>query len=386
MKKSAKAILAVLTLVAIAAAAPSCSRFGKSKGQSTEFATFIKAYTGGIISDKSTIRVELTSDIDGVTPGADVKEGILTFTPSIQGTARWLSQSTIEFIPDNGALKPGQAYTGKLRLDKIHKVGSSKFKRFTFNFLVAIKEAVLALDDITITPASPDKASVSGTIALTEELPVEKVRKMIDYSYPDKSGELTVTAGQDQLNYHFDLVGLNRSDKDNTLKITLKSGDTGFVADSKIETTIPSMSGFRIVSAERVEAEDPYISVFFSNPIQDVADNSGLFKLTGVGRYYVQAENSRAKIYYENPEDVPLSLTVSGAVKSYDGAKLGADFSKSFSAAEEKPAVEIPLSGNILPNSKELILPFKAVNLNAVDIKVIQIYEDNVLMFLRIMT
>ena len=383
MKKISKAILAILALAVIAAISPSCSRFGKSKGQSTEFATFIKAYTGGIISDKSTIRVELTSDIQDVTPGADIKEGILTFTPSIKGTARWLTQSTIEFIPENGALKPGQAYTGKLRLDKIHKVGSSKFKRFSFNFLVAIKEAVLALDDITITPASPDKASVSGTIALTEELPVEKVRKMIEYSYPDKSGELTVTAGQDQLNYHFDLVGLNRGDKDNILRITLKSGDTGFVADSKIETTIPSMAGFRIVSAERVEAEDPYISVFFSNPIQDVADNSGLFNLEGVGRYYVQSENSRAKIFYENPEDVPLTLTVSGTVKSYDGVRLGADFSKSFSAAEEKPAVEIPLAGNILPNSKELILPFKAVNLNAVDIKVIQIYEDNVLMFLQ---
>ena len=41
------------------------------------------------------------------------------------------------------------------------------------------------------------------------------------------------------------------------------------------------------------------------------------------------------------------------------------------------------MTGTILPNSKELILPFKAVNLNAVDIRIIQIYEDNVLMFLQ---
>ena len=51
MKKISKAILAILALAVIAAVSPSCSRFGKSKGQSTEFATFIKAYTGGIISD-----------------------------------------------------------------------------------------------------------------------------------------------------------------------------------------------------------------------------------------------------------------------------------------------------------------------------------------------
>ena len=383
MKKSVKILLAVLSSAALIASAASCSRFGKSKGQSTEFATFIKAYTGGIISDKSTIRVELASDIHDVTPGADIKDGILTFTPSIKGTARWLSQSTIEFIPETGALKPGQAYTGKLRLDKIQKVGSEKFKKFTFNFLVAIKEAVLSLDDITITPASPDKASVSGSIALTEELPVEKVRKMIEYEYPDRSGELTVTAGSDPLTFHFDVVGLNRNDKDNTLRVTMKSGDTGFVTDSKIEATIPSMSGFRIVSAERVEAEDPYIDIYFSNPIVDVDDNSGLFQLGGVGRYYVRTENARAKVFYENPGDGPITLEVSNSVKSYDGEKLGKIYTKSFTAAEEKPAVEIPLSGSILPNSKELILPFKAVNLNAVDIKVIQIYEDNVLMFLQ---
>ena len=383
MNRAAKVILALSTLAVIAASAPSCSRFGKSKGQSTEFATFIKAYTGGIISDKSTIRVELTSDMPDVTPGADIKDGVLTFSPPVKGTARWLSQSTIEFIPESGALKPGQAYTGKLRLDKIQKVGSGKFKKFNFNFLVAIKEAVMALDDITITSSSPDKASVSGTIALTEELPVEKVRKMISYEYPDQSAELSVTAGADQLNYHFDVVGLTRNDKDNNLRIAMKSGDTGFVTDSKIETTIPSMNGFKIVSAERVEAADPFISVFFSNPVQDVADNSGLFRLDGVGNYYIQSENSRVKIFYDNPDDGPVTLTVSGDVRSYDGERLGADYTKSFTAAEEKPAVEIPLTGTILPNSKELILPFKAVNLNAVDIKVIQIYEDNVLMFLQ---
>ena len=173
---STKKILAVLAAATLICAAPSCSRFGKSKGQSTEFATFIKAYTGGVITDKSTIRVELASDIADATPGADLKDGILTFTPSVKGTSRWLSHSTIEFIPEAGALKPGQAYTGKLRLDRIQKVGDRKFKKFTFRFLVAIKEAVLSMSEMTITAASPDKASIEGRISLTEELPLEKVQ------------------------------------------------------------------------------------------------------------------------------------------------------------------------------------------------------------------
>ena len=189
MKSSARNLIVILSVLLLAATYSSCSRFGKSKGQSIEFATFIKAYTGGIISDKSTIRVELASDIAEATPGADLKDGILTFTPSVKGTARWLSANTIEFIPQNGALKPGQAYTGKLRLDKLQKVGNRKFKKFSFKFLVAIKEAVLSMSEITITAASPDKASVEGTISLTEELPLEKVQKMLEYDYPSKSAE-----------------------------------------------------------------------------------------------------------------------------------------------------------------------------------------------------
>lgn len=184
---STKSVIAILSMAILIMASSSCSRFGKSKGQSIEFATFIKAYTGGVVSDKSTIRVELASDIPEAMAGTDLKDGVLTFTPSVKGTARWLSGSMIEFIPETGALKPGQSYTGKLRLDKIQKVGDRKFKKFSFNFLVAIKEAVLSLNEITITAASPDRASIEGTISLTEALPLEKVRKMLEYDYPEKA-------------------------------------------------------------------------------------------------------------------------------------------------------------------------------------------------------
>ena len=194
---STKSVIAILSMAILILASSSCSRFGKSKGQSIEFATFIKAYTGGVVSDKSTIRVELASDIPEAMAGTDLKDGVLTFTPSVKGTARWLSGNMIEFIPETGALKPGQSYTGKLRLDKIQKVGDRKFKKFSFNFLVAIKEAALWLNKITITAASPDRASIEGTISLTEALPLEKVRKMLEYDYPEKGAEANVTAGTD---------------------------------------------------------------------------------------------------------------------------------------------------------------------------------------------
>ncbi len=52
-------------------------------------------------------------------------------------------------------------------------------------------------------------------------------------------------------------------------------------------------------------------------------------------------------------------------------------------AKDTLPAVSIPLKGNILPDQGRLILPFRAVSLCAVDVRVIQIYEDNVPAFLQ---
>ena len=245
MKTTFRTLLSATAILVLIPAFSLCSRYGKSKGQSTEFATFIKAYTGGIISDKSTIRVELTSDMPDVTPGQDVKDGILSFSPSIKGTTRWLNQRTLEFIPDPGALKSGQAYTGKLRLDKIQKVSSRKFRKFSFNFLVAIKEAILSLESITITASSPDKAAVEGLISLTEELPLEKVQSMLEFNYSDNSAELNVTAAADPLHFRFDVLNLQRDDKDHLLTISMKPHDTGFVADSRLEITIPAMNDFK---------------------------------------------------------------------------------------------------------------------------------------------
>ena len=88
-------------------------------------------------------------------------------------------------------------------------------------------------------------------------------------------------------------------------------------------------------------------------------------------------------MYFEGASDDPVTLTVDPGLKSHDGTPLGETFSKAFASSEPKPGVRIPLSGTILPDTRQLILPFQAVNLNAVDIRVIKIYEDNILSFLQ---
>src|SRR5690606_10588549 len=48
------------------------------------------------------------------------------------------------------------------------------------------------------------------------------------------------------------------------------------------------------------------------------------------------------------------------------------------------PNVRVSATGTILPSTDGLYFPFQAVNLNAVDVRVVRIYADNVAQFLQV--
>ena len=109
----------------------SCNRFRPSETPDMEFATFVKAYTGGIISSNSSVQVQLVSDIHGVQRGDSAPDNLFSFSPSVKGAAKWLAPNIIEFIPAPGSLKPGQTYKCEFRLDKLMKI-SDKDRQYNY--------------------------------------------------------------------------------------------------------------------------------------------------------------------------------------------------------------------------------------------------------------
>lgn len=362
----------------------SCNRFRPSDTPDMEYATFVKAYTGGIISESSPVRVELVSSVDGVMSGDPASDGLFSFSPSVKGGARWLSSNIVEFIPDQGTLKPGQAYKCTFRLDKVMKISEKKFRKFPFSFMVAAKNAAVRIDNIIIPKDEQDKAIVEGTVILSEPVEADKVGEMLNFKYKGKSGVISTSQGADATHISFRISGLERLGYNERVRVSLKSGNTGFKTGDDAAATIPGTEEtFKVMASDRILGKSPYIDVQFSKPLDNTQDFNGLISLTGVNRFYTEIADNIARIYYDAGQSSNIRLVMSEGIKSADGERLGAGYESGFNAEEIAPGVEIPLSGNILPDPKQLILPFNAVNLKAVDIRIIKIYEDNVLTFLQ---
>lgn len=132
---------------------------------------------------------------------------------------------------------------------------------------------------------------------------------------------------------------------------------------------------------KRAKLADGAIEVTLSQEPAN-AQLKGMVQLQGAARSYVETEGKVLKVHFEG-RNADLVLTLDSGLKSTEGLSLGEVYTRSFALSEDKPAVEIPLQGAILPDKKHLYLPFRAVNLGAVEVRVVKIYEKNVLMFLQ---
>ena len=349
-----------LSAILLAACAP-------KQGETTldpAFANYVKAYTGGVVSDGTAIRIELATPV----PMDKQTDGLFSFKPALKGSERWLSPTVVEFVPDGW--KSGTVYEGSFQVDKVLPVKESQCKVFPFRVQAAPHAAALAVDGITIR----DGARLQGTITLSVPAAKEDITVTVDPSAP-------VTISGEGTQYHFEAGPLDRSTADTPVKVTLKVKD--FDQEVSRKTYIPAAGGFKVIDTRVLRGENPCVEVRFSEPLAPTASREGLIELSGVVRQTIDIQDNIARVYYEADPKADLSLTVHQGVRSADGQALAEGFRMDLPSTDPAPAVTIPIDGTILPDDSQLVLPFRAVNLSAVDLRVIKIYEDNVLLFLQ---
>ncbi len=364
---------------------------GPVKTPDSGFTSYIEAYTGGTIAADGNIVVVLAEPAGSVegtdSELSDKAAGLFRFSPQIKGTAKWAGRKRIVFTPDEGELKPATKYLCTFSLDKV-AVTDKDHRQFKFGFTTARRLSSLEKGKLTISAADRTSATITGTLTLSEPLRTDAPDKLLEFSYPVKGAEFSVSASEDGRRYSFTASGLKRSSpggRDNVLRVRFRPGVTGFDPCDDLEAAIPPSGTFKVMGAELIPEEDNCLEIVFSEPLS--GNMSGLVTVTAGdapvpwSRY--SAEDNRLRIHLDSKPLSDIAVEVSADVKDLDGARLGERWSKTFGSAVPLPEVSFPVEGNIFPDAGNLIVPFSAVNLKAVDVRVVKIFPDNILMFLQ---
>lgn len=323
----------------------------------------------------SPLRIELTS-----TPSANATDKLFRLSPSVNGDVRWVSPTIVEFVPEQGQMKPGRSYKVDFALDKLFEINDQTLKTFRFDINTAVRKARINTGGVTIKEDDPTCASVRGKILLSEPAAYEDVKKMLSIKYPSDGHSITIEG--EGTTYSFTIDNLKTGSQDRELDIRFDGTAAGFSSESDLHLVIPGNEVFKILEARLEDKEDPYIEVRFSEPLDSSSDYNGFLTIAGTDRQHIDIEDNVAKVYFEKTGK-EWSITISADLKGISSRSLSEDHTYTFTESSLKPAVETPLKGTILPDASALVVPFRSVNLSAVDISIIRIYEDNVLMFLQ---
>ena len=349
------------------------------------FSAYINAYTSGIISSESTIRILLTNETKAaIEIGKPIEKALFDFSPNIKGTAVWIDSRTIEFKPDK-PLPAGTHYEAEFYLSNILDV-PSEFETFKFDFETMKQSYEVFVDGMTTTDKKELRVQrLDGTLSTADVADPQAVEKSVTVTQNGKSLPITWIHEGSRTISRFSVDGIQRTEKPDSVTVTW-NGDALGVSEIKGRKTIniPALGDFKVVDTKVIQSPEQYAVLQFSDPVQENQNLEGLVTLTGGAAVkYIIADNE-IRVYPQTRLVGAQTITAELGVKNILGMPLKERYVMEVLFEELKPEVQLIGKGVILPNSNGLIFPFKAVSLKAVDVKILKIYEKNIPQFLQV--
>lgn len=339
---------------------------------------WIAAYAPERVDMDYPIRIEPTEQMRKHLDTQRSLDKVFRFSPSVKGEAHYVDEGLyIDFVPQAGALKQGREYT--CRIDMARLTGIDTLRDFSFRFYVEQREMNIAVTKVRIDPDNVEQTIVEGR--MTFNTAPGEWSTASDMISCEKGAVVRITPTDDARCHQFRISNIKRQPEDRTLKIAYKAA--GGFCGGETEAVIPGLEEFKLLSAERYDTATPYIELEFSAPVASMQELDGLITIDGIDAVRIERNGTNVKVHYERNGLTEIVLQVSDLIHRDDGCHLAQSVEQHFEQEVIPPAVEIPLSGTILPDSRNLTLPFRAVNLAAVDVEVVKIYADNVMMYLQ---
>ncbi len=346
------------------------------------FTEYISAYTSGIISNRTTIKFHLAKPLAKAEPGQIIKEEIFSFKPKIEGKTYWTDNRTIEFRPDH-LLNPDTRYKGQFHLSAITET-PKKLSIFPFQFRT-IPQTV-EVEFLGISPLNENNMKwqiVEGNLITSDFSEAEAIEHFASAFQGKKVLDISWQHSPDGKVHQFKIDSVQRTDKAQKISLLWNGMEIGAQKKGEATFDIPSLSDFKVIDIKIRQQPEQLIEIYFSDPIDKNMDLEGLIYFTSGVKIRLIRESNKIKVYPVKPLKGTDELIINTGIKNIMGYHLKEIFKRNIEFTSQKPAVEAVGNGMIMPASKGLIFPFRAVNLKAVNVKIIKIFEDNILQFLQ---
>lgn len=370
--------LKYLSLLAFYCLLISCGTKGGEK-TTIPFNAHVEAFTSGQISRFSPVYLLFTHEVDSSRMSADVLKKHLKITPEVDGTFTFENNRTIVFKPKQ-AFKRDTEYRVKADLSGFWEVSSDE-RQFAFSFstyALAIRAAVRSFDvnkdnengyDIAVTLYTPDKeeqATLEPLIRFSE-----KVTTVWQSGLDGKKHELLLSN-----------VGAGAAGARN-LVLSVPANKAGLPEQDLLSVQIPGMNDFSVYDIRYVSDPERFVEVSFTKRLDEGQSIHGLAYIESSNPEMVNVTGNKLRLYPSASTTGHANIHLSSSIRSKSGLILNESVVRQISLSKATPAVRFVGNGVIIPQSVELNIPFEAIYLRGVIVRVIRINEQNIGQFLQ---
>ncbi|HEY5371221.1 MAG TPA: MG2 domain-containing protein [Hanamia sp.] len=357
----------------------SCKQKEKLIPVDSAFSQYIDGYTSGTISKTAVIKIQLAADASTTHPlGEVVDKKLFSFSPSVNGKAVWLDARTIEFQPAEN-LRADQLYKVSFSLCKVTKV-PEKYADFIFN-IQTIKPSFQVKDFGLRSTGAKDKMFLPGIIETADIEDDADVEKWLTASENGKNLKITWQHNGNVKTHNFTVEDIERKSTEQNMSLAWNSAPMNIKGSKTL--SVPAVGNFKVLNVMAMNDAEQYASVQFSDPVLVGQDLTGLIIISDQKDITYSINGSEVKLYTGDKLDGNYTVSINRGIKNTFGDTLQQGYTSNVFFENRMPSVKILRRGNILPNTGKLILPFESTNLNAVDISIIKIYENNIPQFLQ---
>lgn len=346
-----------------------------------KFKEFISFHTQGRVSIAKPIRINLAQPLEQYELSQEIPANYLEISPNVKGKLYVENNNSLVFQPEEN-LKPDTEYQVTLKLNELYDDLDQEFKKFSFNFKTIQPNFKVNLGNLQ--SYSKEWQYVTGEIEASDMIDFSKAKKLIKASQESKNLSIKWQDKVENGNYfRFKIDSIKRQVNDSQIKIEWDGKAINAEQQGQSDFDIPGQNNFTIIDFKTNLAQQSSLAINFSDPLDENQNFRGLINIKNQSNLRFEVNGNVLNVYPSTRITGNVKINIFKGVKNSSGYSLKKDFSETVSFEQLKPAVRLLSKGVILPSSASTPIYFESVNLSAVDVRVIKVFEDNMLQFLQ---
>ncbi|MCX7861982.1 MAG: MG2 domain-containing protein [Bacteroidales bacterium] len=350
-----------------------------------DYAEYISAFTSGYVSKNSDIVVEFNYAIN-LNKALDEKQlkNYFIIEPNVNGTIYWKNERTLAFRPEK-PFEYNKQYYVTLKLKEL-LLEDFKLKDFVFSF--SIIPQTITMDEYKVKTINDNDytwQSVTTLIKLNDNEDLELLKSCFSVKLNNKQLSFKLL-NLENTTYQLTIDSIKRTNNEQQLLITCQANKLGI--DNTIEKfiKIPAISNFQLLDVFVNQYPEQTITMVFSDPIDTWQNLGGLITISPETPLRYSIDRNMVYLYPTELTIGDFNLNVFSGILNTKKQKLLINQPYSFPITffDIKPQVKFADDGFIIPtHAQGSLIPILTMNLKELDIRIIQIYENNVLQFLQ---